>query len=101
MIGFVAAGCTTFAFVPQLVKIRRQGGRDLSYVMLTIYLAGLFLWLVYGLRLHAPAIIAANVVAIVLVSAAIMLKFRMERLRLAQSETAEGEEIVNAADRAR
>jgi MtN3 and saliva related transmembrane protein len=77
-IGFIAATCTTLAFVPQLVKIRKQGGRDLSYLMLLIYLAGLCLWLVYGLRLHAPAIIAANVVSIVLVSAATALKAVMD-----------------------
>jgi len=28
VIGTVAGFCTTFAFVPQLVKIWRQGGRD-------------------------------------------------------------------------
>jgi hypothetical protein len=38
--GAVAGICTTFAFVPQLVKIYRQGGRDLCYGMLSLYLAG-------------------------------------------------------------
>ncbi len=28
-VGTVAGFCTTFAFVPQLIKIWRQGGRDL------------------------------------------------------------------------
>jgi MtN3 and saliva related transmembrane protein len=73
-IGFVAAACTTLAFIPQLVKIRKQGGRDLSYVMLSVYLIGLGLWLVYGMRLHAPAVMAANVVGIVLVGAALFMK---------------------------
>ena len=77
-IGFVAAACTTFAFVPQLLKIRKQGGRDLSYPMLTIYLAGLFLWLAYGLRLHSPSIIFANAVSIVLVVAALAMKAAMD-----------------------
>ena len=76
-IGFVAAACTTFAFVPQLLKIRKQGGRDLSYPMLGIYLAGLFLWLLYGLRLHSPSIISANAVSILLVVAAIAMKAGM------------------------
>lgn len=73
-IGFVAAACTTFAFVPQLLKIRKQGGRDLSYPMLGIYLAGLCLWLAYGLRMHSPSIIFANAVSIILVVAAIAMK---------------------------
>jgi len=37
-IGFAAATCTTLSFVPQLTKIRSQGGRDLSYGMLVVYL---------------------------------------------------------------
>jgi MtN3 and saliva related transmembrane protein len=77
-IGFAAAACTTLCFIPQLVKIRKQGGRDLSYLMLGIYLAGLFLWLAYGLLLHALAVIAANTVGIVLVTAALILKAIME-----------------------
>ena len=39
-LGDVAGFCTTFAFVPQLVKIYKQGGRDLSYGMLSLYLFG-------------------------------------------------------------
>ena len=38
--GGVGGFCTTFAFVPQLVKIYKQGGRDLSYGMLSLYLFG-------------------------------------------------------------
>jgi uncharacterized protein with PQ loop repeat len=36
-IGTVAAFCTTVAFVPQIVKLRKQGGEDLSYQMLGLY----------------------------------------------------------------
>lgn len=78
-IGFVAAACTTLAFVPQLIRIRRRGARDLSYGMLSIYLIGLGLWLLYGLRLHAAAVIAANLVGILLVGPALLMKWSMER----------------------
>ena len=57
-----------------MTKIRKQGGRDLSYAMLCVYLLGLVLWLTYGLILHAAAIIVANAVSIVLVMAAILMK---------------------------
>jgi MtN3 and saliva related transmembrane protein len=73
-IGFAAATCTTLSFVPQLTKIRKQGGRDLSYAMLCVYLLGLALWLTYGIFLHAPAVIVANAASIVLVVAAIVMK---------------------------
>lgn len=66
--------CTTVAFVPQILKIRRQGGRDLSYPMLLLYLMGIILWLVYGLMLPAAAVIWANAATAVLVAIAIVLK---------------------------
>jgi MtN3 and saliva related transmembrane protein len=83
LIGGAAAVCTTMSFVPQLVKIRRQGGRDLSYGMLLLYLLGLTLWLIYGLRIGALEVIAANVVGGTLVIAAIAMKRRAERLQVA------------------
>ena len=73
-IGGVAAVCTTVAFVPQILKIRRQGGGDLSYPMLVLYLTGVILWLVYGLMLQAAAVIWANAATTALVFIAIVLK---------------------------
>jgi MtN3 and saliva related transmembrane protein len=73
-VGGVAAVCTTVAFVPQILKIRRQGGGDLSYPMLFLYLTGIVLWLIYGLMLHAAAVIWANAATSILVAIAIVLK---------------------------
>ena len=77
-IGIIAAICTTLSFVPQIVKIRWQGARDLSYAMLLLYLTGLSLWLIYGIRIGAPEVIGANVVAGALVTVALILKWRSE-----------------------
>ena len=74
LIGTIAALCTTGAFVPQIVKIRKQGGKDISFAMLAVYLLGVLLWLIYGLVLHARAVIWANVAATVLVATALILK---------------------------
>jgi MtN3 and saliva related transmembrane protein len=73
-IGGVAAVCTTGAFIPQILKIRRQGGGDLSYPMLFLYLTGILLWLVYGLMQHDAAIIWANFATSLLVAIALVLK---------------------------
>lgn len=73
-IGTIAAICTTGAFVPQILKIRKQGGDDLSYAMLGVYFIGVSLWLAYGLMIHAAAIIWANAVTVLLVAIAILLK---------------------------
>jgi 5'-nucleotidase len=73
-LGIVAAFCTTVAFVPQIVKLRKQGGKDLSYPMLFLYMAGVLLWLVYGIQVHAAAVVWANALTGVLVLVSIVLK---------------------------
>ena len=79
ILGAVAGFCTTFAFVPQLIKIQKQGGRDLSYGMLIFYLTGVLLWLAYGIFLHAPSVIFANAATSFLIVLAIILKAWKER----------------------
>jgi MtN3 and saliva related transmembrane protein len=74
LVGALAGFCTTIAFVPQIIKIKKQGADDLSYPMLFLYLTGVLLWLVYGLILHAVAIIWANSVTSFLVVVALALK---------------------------
>ncbi|MGA8038007.1 MAG: PQ-loop domain-containing transporter [Candidatus Acidiferrales bacterium] len=74
ILGTLAAICTTGAFIPQIIKIHRQGGEDLSYGMLGVYLAGVVLWLCYGLQLGAQAVIWANTTAAILVVIAIVMK---------------------------
>lgn len=73
-LGTLAALFSTAAFLPQLFKIRKQGGQDLSYLMLGIYLSGILLWLGYGLLQHAQAVIWANLVTALLVGLSIWMK---------------------------
>ena len=80
-LGTVAALCTTGAFIPQIIKIRKQGGKDISFAMLVVYLVGVLLWLVYGLIVRAQAVIWANVVAAVLVATALVLKLAWKEVR--------------------
>jgi 5'-nucleotidase len=75
VVGAVAAASTTVAFVPQIVRVRRQGGRDLSYGMLVLYLTGVLLWLAYGVLIGARAVILANIAATLLVSVTLGLKW--------------------------
>jgi 5'(3')-deoxyribonucleotidase/uncharacterized protein with PQ loop repeat len=79
LIGTAAALSTTLSFLPQLVKVKRQGGRDLSWSMLSMYLGGQFLWLAYGVLNGAGAVIAANLASIVLVSAVVVMKVATDR----------------------
>jgi 5'(3')-deoxyribonucleotidase/uncharacterized protein with PQ loop repeat len=79
LIGTIAALCTTLAFVPQLLRVRRHGGRDLSLTMLTVYVTGMSLWLVYGIINDAGAVIVANVASIGLVSLVAVAKVSADR----------------------
>jgi MtN3 and saliva related transmembrane protein len=79
ILGAVAGFCTTFAFVPQLLKIYKQGGRDLSYGMLSFYLTGVLMWLVYGIWIHAQAVALTNAATAILIAAATLLKAWKER----------------------
>ncbi len=74
VVGSCAGFCTTVAFVPQVWRIWKQGGNDLSYAMLFVYIIGVLLWLTYGLLLHAQAIILANAATAVLLLLALILK---------------------------
>ena len=74
IIGTLAGLCTTFAFVPQLFKIWKQGGRDLSYGMLALYLVGAILWFVYGVLVHAQAVIVTNFATAIVITIATGMK---------------------------
>lgn len=79
VVGTVAALFTTAAFVPQIVKTCKQGGRDLSYGMLLVFLSGVLLWIAYGLMLGSRPVLLSNVATGLLVSLNIALKWWHER----------------------
>jgi len=74
VVGTVAGFCTTFAFVPQLIKIWKQGGRDLSYGMLALYLIGAILWFIYGVLLRAQAVVVTNFATAIVIALATAMK---------------------------
>lgn len=68
IIGLIAAVCTTFAFIPQVMKVwKTKQTKDLSLRMYSIMFIGIILWLVYGIRIDSFSIIMANVVTATLV----------------------------------
>jgi 5'(3')-deoxyribonucleotidase/uncharacterized protein with PQ loop repeat len=74
VIGGCAAASSTAAFVPQIFKIWKTGGKDLSYFMLSLYVAGVTLWLCYGLIIGATALSLANAASIVFAGTCLVLK---------------------------
>ena len=65
ILGLAAGALTTIAFLPQMFQIwRTKSAKDVSYVMLIVFMSGLFLWLVYGIILGAFPVILANAVTL-------------------------------------
>ena len=76
-IGFMAAACTTLAFVPQAMKtIETKDTASISLWMYVIFTTGVFLWLTYGLFIRNWPIIAANAVTLALASTILWFKLK-------------------------
>ncbi len=81
LLGYAAAGCTTLAFVPQVLQVWRSGSaRDISTAMYAVFIVGVALWLVYGLAIGAAPIVAANGLTLLLASAVLAMKWRFRRV---------------------
>ena len=82
-IGFIAAACTTFAFVPQVLRVwRTRSAEDISLAMYLILMAGVFLWIVYGARIHSMPVVIANCATLLLAGGVLVGKLRFRRGRV-------------------
>ena len=79
-VGFVAAFCTTTAFIPQLVRVLRlRSARDISLGTFLMFSVGVFLWLAYGIYSGSKPVIASNAATLGLSVSILILKMRYER----------------------
>jgi MtN3 and saliva related transmembrane protein len=75
--GYAAAVCTTSAYVPQVLRVwRTRSTQDISLKMFLVLVAGLALWLTYGIWRGEIPLIAANSVTLMLAS--IILYFKLK-----------------------
>jgi MtN3 and saliva related transmembrane protein len=80
LLGLIAGTLTTLAFLPQVVKTwKSRSAKDISLGMFLLFSTGVALWLVYGIRLGATPIIAANAVTLILSLAILGMKFWFAR----------------------
>jgi MtN3 and saliva related transmembrane protein len=78
-IGILAGIFTAVSLIPQIVKIvKEKKSENISFAYLAILLAGLALWVVYGVLRKDVPVIATNVTSIVinLVTVFVGLKYR-------------------------
>jgi MtN3 and saliva related transmembrane protein len=80
LMGYLAAFCTTAAFIPQVLLVWRQ--RSASGISTGMYLSfcfGVSLWLCYGLIIGAWPLVINNGITLVLASSVLVMKWRFER----------------------
>ena len=79
-IGLCAAVITSFAMLPQVIKVVKTGDtKSLSVVMFGLFMAGVSLWLIYGIFLKNIPMIGAN--ALTLIFAGIILFYKIKEIR--------------------
>ena len=76
-IGLLAGFITTLGYVPQVVKGYRSGRMDdVSIFMPVVLMAGMTLWLIYGIMLEDIPIMLWNAVSVILNGVIIEMKQR-------------------------
>ena len=79
IIGLVAGGLTTTAFLPQVIKTwKSKSAKDLSLGMFLLFSLGVALWLVYGIMVQDVPVIAANLLTLMLASTILFFKLRFK-----------------------
>ncbi len=80
LLGLAAGLLTTASFLPQVLKTwKTRSAGDLSYGMIVLFVSGISLWLVYGIRIQSLPIILANAVTILLLLVLLGMKIQFER----------------------
>lgn len=80
MLGYVAATLTTASFVPQAVQtFRTRNTEGISLGMYFMMVAGVALWVLYGLAIGSIPMIVANVITLGLSSAICVIALQSRR----------------------
>ncbi|HEY3360800.1 MAG TPA: SemiSWEET transporter [Methanosarcina sp.] len=77
MIGYIAGTLTTVAFAPQLLRaLNTKSTKDVSLMMLLCSTSGMLFWMLHGIQVNDPALIAANSISFVLTFLLLGLKLK-------------------------
>ena len=75
-IGLIAAFCTTFAFIPQVVQLyKTRVTTGISLGMYLIFTTGVFMWLIYGIILSSPSLIIVYSLTYILGLSVLVMKW--------------------------
>jgi len=77
ILGFVAGFLTTINVLPQVIKSwKLKKTHDISLLMYITLVAGVALWLVYGILIEDLPLIIANAVTLILCTTMLVFKIR-------------------------
>jgi MtN3 and saliva related transmembrane protein len=78
-LGYCAAFCTTFSFLPQALQIiRSKDTRAISLPMYATFTLGIALWLAYGIAIESWPVTVANTITLLLAGFILMMKIRFK-----------------------
>lgn len=76
-IGLIAAALTTLSFIPQVIKVlRTKDTSGISLIMYSLFVLGVFLWIIHGIIIRDVPIIMANCFTLVLSSIVLAYKIK-------------------------
>lgn len=94
ILGLIAGGLTTIAFIPQVYKTwKTKSADDVSIHMFILFLTGVTLWIIYGFINAIPAVLFSNIAIFILASIQILLKIRYDRNNKNSKERCNNEKV--------
>ena len=80
LVGIISSVLTAVSMLPQLIKvIKEKDAENVSLVMLTVLLAGLGMWIYYGVLIQDPIIIVSNSFSVLLNMVLLVCALRFKR----------------------
>ena len=77
VIGLVAGALVTLSLIPQILRVfKLKSAREISLLFTTLMLAGILLWLVYGVYLRSVPLILWNSAGAVLTGTLLFAKLK-------------------------
>ena len=76
-IGTIAAILTTASFLPQAIKTVKSGNtKGISLLMYSLFVVGVFLWIIFGALIDTKIIVIANSVTFILAGIILVIKIK-------------------------
>ncbi len=81
-LGYLAAFCTTAAFIPQALKVyKTKHTKDISVAMFSLMTFGIILWLIYGIIIVSYPIIIANLLTVFFAVYILLMKIKIDVIK--------------------